>query len=283
MTDVLSSTDAGVAKAAGPAPRRRWRDVLGRGDQGPSRPVVLVAQVIVLAGFLVLWEVAASNGWVQLSNTSRPSEVWEQLTAFWESGQLVAGARATLWATLLSLLVGVPLGIFVGLLLAAVPFLDKVLGPFLVPLNSLPRIALAPLFLLWFGLSVQAKVVLGVSVVFFVMAFAARAGLLSTDRDLMLMAKIQGVNKATAYAKVVLPSSVPMIFAGIRLSVTYALLGVVASEMIAARDGLGIDIVRFANNLNVAGVFAVLLVLATIATVLSWGFGRLERWLLRWQ
>jgi len=97
------------------------------------------------------------------------------------------------------------------------------------------------------------------------------------------MARLQGKSKIGLYTRVVLPSSVPMIFAGIRLSVTYAMLGVVASEMIAAKNGLGVQLVKYSNFLNISAVFAILLVLALLGTVLAWILDRAERRFLRWQ
>ncbi|WP_280295681.1 ABC transporter permease [Nocardia abscessus] len=244
---------------------------------------VLLAQIVVILIVLLAWEFAVKAGILSESEVSRPAEVWTSLVDLWDSGVLWSAIIATLQATLWSLVIGVPLGVVVGLALAANTFVDKVLSPFLVPLNSLPRIALAPLFIVWFGLTDTSKVVLGVSVVFFVMVFNTIAGLRGTEPDLTTMARLQGHSQVSIYRKVVLPSSIPMIFAGIRLSVTYALLGVIASEMIAAKDGLGVQLVKFSSLLNISGVFAVLMVLAVIGTILASLANFVEKRFLRWQ
>ncbi|WP_345419667.1 ABC transporter permease [Pseudonocardia xishanensis] len=252
---------------------RRLRGLLG----SVGGPVVL------LVGALVLWEVAAARGWVAVSTFSSPSLVWAELRDLAASGALGSDLIATLTAMLVSLAIGIPLGVFVGLLLAAVPAVDRLVSPFLVPLNSIPRIALAPLFVIWFGITMNAKVAVAVSIVFFMVLFNAKSGIKSADTDMMMVARMLGIPRWSIFRKVVLPGSVPAIFAGVRLSVTYSLLGVVATEMVAARDGLGLSIVRNATNFNIGGVFAVLLVLAVFATVLAFVVGRAEKWILRWQ
>jgi NitT/TauT family transport system permease protein len=248
-----------------------------------SAGVVIACQIAVLIVVFGIWEWLVAGGVVKDHFLSRPSQIWAAFLEFWQSGELWVHSRATLWATLWALVIGVPLGVLIGLLLSWNRHVDRVLSPFLVPLNSMPRIALAPLFIVWFGLTMTSKVVLGVSIVLFVMAFNTRAGLQSTDPNLTTMARLHGFGRRSIYWKIVLPSSVPMIFAGVRLSVTYALLGVVASEMIASRDGLGMYIVSFSNTMNIAGVFALLGVLAVMGSVLAALSDRVERWLLRWQ
>ncbi len=111
----------------------------------------------------------------------------------------------------------------------------------------------------------------------------SRSAVKGVDRDQMTMAKVVGLNRQKLMTKVILPSAVPTIFAGLRLAITYAILGVIASEMIAAKNGLGQDIVRYSSEFQIDYVFAVLIVLVTIATVASVGSSKLERWLLRWQ
>jgi NitT/TauT family transport system permease protein len=183
----------------------------------------------------------------------------------------------------IALCIGVPAGILGGLFLAAVPPVDRLLGVFLVPLNSMPRIALVPLFILWFGLTVTTKVAVGVSVIFFIALFNARAGVKGIEADILVAGRQLGLSRRQIAQKVILPGSIPTIFAGVRLCVAYAILGVVASEMIAARDGLGVDVVRYSQNLQIDGVWAIVLVLAMSATVVTALFELIERWLLRWQ
>lgn len=240
-------------------------------------------QVLLIVVVLGLWEVASRRGWVSESRYSSPSAVWDELVVLYRNDVLVTDGAATLKAMSMALLIGVPSGVAAGLILAAAPFLDRVVGPFLIPLNSIPRIALAPLFIVWFGLTMSAKVALALSIIFFIIVFNARAAVKNVDPDLVVVARLLDMPLLTMYRKVILPASIPTVFAGVRLAVTYSLLGVIASEMIAARDGLGVSIVRYGALFQVSGIFAVLLVLCMVAIVFGTALDIIERWLLRWQ
>ena len=245
--------------------------------------VVLLSQVVLFLVVMLGWDALGRYDLVDKTLISGPLDVLDHLGTLYESGTLPSQVFATMYAVMLSLLIGVPLGGVAGLVLGSSRYLDRVAEPFLVPLNSLPRIALAPLFIVWFGLTVNAKSAVGVTLVVFIMLFNTRAGVKETNRDLLLLADSLGMSTIDQYRKIVLPGSIPVVMAGIRLSLTYALLGVIASEMIGSRDGLGTDIVRYSNTLQVGGVFAILVILALISFVLDRLLGAFERRALRWQ
>lgn len=244
---------------------------------------LMAVRIGLVVAFCSLWEAGSRLGWLNPVFFSRPTEVWAYLVTYAQEGDLVTQTLATLHAVGLSLVIGLPLGIGAGLLLAAFTTLDEIIEPFLVPLNSTPRIALVPVFIIWFGLTTTTKVAVAVSIIFFMVMFNARSGVKNIDPDMIVVSRALGLSRREIFQKVVLPGSVPTIFAGVRLGVTYSILGVVATEMIAARRGLGLDIVKYANTLQVGGVFALLLVLILIAFVAARLLERLERHLLRWQ
>lgn len=274
MTETPTPPPAVAATPAPSAPPRALRD---RGW------FVLLSQVVLFFVVMFVWDALGRHGVVDKTLISGPLDVLEQLKTLYESGTLFSQVVATMYAVGLSLLIGVPLGGLAGLILGSSRYLDRVAEPFLVPLNSLPRIALAPLFIVWFGLTVNAKAAVGVTLVVFIMLFNTRAGVKETNRDLLLLADSLGMSTIERYRKIVLPGSIPVVVAGIRLSLTYALLGVIASEMIGSRDGLGTDIVRYSNTLQVGGVFAILVILALISFVMDRLLGAFERRALRWQ
>jgi NitT/TauT family transport system permease protein len=269
---------SGLARRAAVRPRRTERRSAGR-----SALVVNGLRLALVAAFFGAWQLASDRGWVDPASFSSPSAVWDAWLDYVRSGQAAESARATLLAVLLAFVIGTTTGTLVGFVLGISDLFGRVLDVFIVPLNSMPRIALAPLFVIWFGITTTAKVALAVTIVFFVLVINAKAAVKSLDRDILLMARVTGYSGWSMIFKVVLPASVPAVFAGLRLCITYALLGVVASEMIAARSGIGLDVVQFTNTFNVAGLFAVLIELALLATLVDTAFGFVERWLLRWQ
>ena len=262
-------------------PRRRGRAWLA--TPAGHGTVVWIGRIVLSVGFLLLWELAARQEWVDPTLFGQPSGIWTALGEYLQSDRALDSLKATGAAIALSFVIGSVAGTLFGLILGLTRTLDAIVGPFLVPINSVPRIALAPLFIAWFGLTMTSKVVLAVSIVFFILAENARSAVRSVDADLMTMAKVTGLRKGALLYKVVLPSAVPSLFAGLRLTFTYSLLGVIASEMIAATDGMGQDIVMFSSSYQINTVFAILVELMLIAVVVNWIFSVVETRLLRWQ
>ena len=244
---------------------------------------VLLAQLAIVALVLALWEWASRSELIDPLLFGRPSEVAKEFFDYVPSEHGLESLRATGIAVALAFVIGSVAGTLAGLVLGLSKTLDDIFGPFLVPLNSIPRIALAPLFIAWFGLTTTAKVVLAVTIVFFILAENARSAVRSVDHDLMTMARVVGVRRAGMLWKVVLPSAVPTMFAGLRLTFTYSLLGVIASEMIAATSGIGQDIVLYSSGYQINIVFAIIIELVLVAVVLNTCFRMAERYLLRWQ
>jgi sulfonate transport system permease protein len=272
VTAVRAETTAlGATKA-----RRTRREGLPRWAVYALR----LAVVVVLVG---LWQIAASRHWFDPTTFGKPSGIWSAIVHYLPSSHARSSLKATAEAVFWTFVIGSVAGTLFGLILGLTKSLDDVLGPFLAPINSIPRIALAPLFIAWFGLTISAKIVLGVSIVFFILAENARSSVRSVDPDLMTMARVVGLKKAALLWKVVLPSAVPTIFAGLRLTFTYSLLGVIASEMIAAASGIGQDIVLYSSSYQIDTVFAILFELMVIAVVVNWLFAIAERRLLVWQ
>lgn len=248
-----------------------------------SKAFINTARVLICVVFLALWEFASRQGWLEETLFGRPSGVWTAMLEYLPSERSIQSIKNTGGAVGVSFVIGSVSGTLAGLILGLSPTLNSVFGPFLAPINSVPRIALAPLFIAWFGLTMTAKVVLAVSIVFFILTENARSAVRSVDADLMTMARVVGLKRGSLLLKVVLPSAVPTMFAGLRLTFVYALLGVVASEMVAATGGLGQDIVLYSSSYQINTVFAILVELMAIAVVMNWLFNTAERRLLVWQ
>jgi NitT/TauT family transport system permease protein len=263
--------------------RTRRRDTSWMRTTAGHNTVVWTGRIVLAVGFLLLWEIAARREWVDPTLFGQPTGIWTALGEYLPSDRARESFQATGMAILLSFVIGSISGTLFGLVLGLTKTLDAIVGPFLTPINSIPRIALAPLFIAWFGLTMTSKVVLAVSIVFFILAENARSAVRSVDPDLMTMSKVVGLKGWSLLYKVVLPSAVPALFAGLRLTFTYSLLGVIASEMIAATNGMGQDIVLFSSSYQINTVFAILVELVVLAVVVNWIFTLVESRLLRWQ
>ncbi|MEU8803239.1 ABC transporter permease [Spirillospora sp. NPDC048819] len=284
----MSTTLPGTAVARSSGPPADQKDQMreavrqARGRKRRRTVSVRFAQLGLVIAILGSWELMSRTGVLPDAKLfyGNPTGVGAFL---WENhGHLAANAVATVYASFLGFTLGASSGIVVGLLFGRFEFLERTFDPVMNVLASLPRIALAPLFLLWFGISDTAKVALAISIVFFVVLFNTLAGVRSVEGELRTVATLLGASSRQVFVKVVLPGAVPVLFAGLRLALMFSILGVVGSEMIAARQGLGLDVVVYGQNLQPNGVFAVLAILATVSGVFSAVLRLVEGRLLRW-
>ncbi len=247
------------------------------------RQRILLARVAVIGTVLVVWQGSVSLGLIDSFWVSSPvlvaKELWQEIA----SGDLILNVSITVFEALIAFFVSSVLGIAAGLLLARSPFWDEVLAPLVLALNSLPRVALAPLIILWFGIGIVAKVVTAFTLVFFILLVNTLGGAKNVDTDILTIARLMGASRRDILWKVTLPSALPWIFAGLNIGLTYALLGVIVAEILASNQGIGYVISSGAANFNTAAVFAGLVTLAVVAWLFSAIMRKLEARLLRWK
>jgi NitT/TauT family transport system permease protein len=243
-----------------------------------------LGRIIALLAFGAVWELTARLGLINPLFIGNPSGI----LAFFFKGlfvnqELVVHLLWTLAGTLAAFMLGSVTGILVGLLFVAYPKVEQFIDPIFAGLNALPRIALAPLFLLWFGLGITSKIALGFSLTFFIVLSSTVAGARSVNSDHLMLADTLGATSTQIFRRITLPSAVPTVFSGLRLGLIYALLGVIAGEIIAAQHGLGQSLTFLAGTFQINGVFAVLLLLAMLGMSLTWIMTAVEARLLRWR
>jgi NitT/TauT family transport system permease protein len=249
--------------------RGTWQSVLGW-------------RVVIVVVGLAAWEFA-SGRLIKPFWISSPSEIYRQLAAWIVSGELWLHVEVTLTETVLGFVFGAVAGIAVGLAMGLNRRLAAVLDPFIIAFYSLPKIALAPLFILWFGVGLTSKVVLAMFVVFFLVFYNTYAGVLAVEQELVDVLRLMGGSRWQIVRKVILPSALIWIFTGMKSSVPYALIGAVVGEMMASNKGLGYLIQAAAGQYDTGGVFAALFVLMLIATGLHELLKQSERLMLRWR
>ena len=243
-----------------------------------------LGRIIALLAFGAVWELTARLGLINPLFIGNPSGI----IAFFFKGlfvtqELVVHLLWTLAGTIAAFMLGSVTGILVGLLFVAYPKVEQFIDPIFAGLNALPRIALAPLFLLWFGLGISSKIALGFSLTFFIVLSSTIAGARSVNSDHLMLADTLGASSTQIFRRITLPSAVPTVFSGLRLGLIYALLGVIAGEIIAAQHGLGQSLTFLAGTFQINGVFAVLLLLALLGMSLTWIMTAVEARLLRWR
>jgi NitT/TauT family transport system permease protein len=243
-----------------------------------------LGRIIALLAFGGIWELLARLGLINPLFIGNPTGI----IVFFFKGlfvtrELVGNLLWTLAGTLSAFILGSVAGILVGMLFVAYPKVEQFIDPIFAGLNALPRIALAPLFLLWFGLGISSKIALGFSLTFFIVLSSTIAGARSVNSDHLTLADTLGASSTQVFRRITLPSAVPTVFSGLRLGLIYALLGVIAGEIIAAQHGLGQSLTFLAGTFQINGVFAVLLLLALLGMSLTWIMTAVEARLLRWR
>ena len=247
------------------------------------RQLVLNGWRILLTLVLLLaWEVAAATVttpfWI-----SQPSRVFDRLVSLATSGLLLWHVWATLQAALLGLALGGVVGVALGLLLGAYPRVAAVVDPLLMGLNSLPRVALAPLFIIWFGIGLPSKVVLAFSLVVFPVLINAYQGVRGVDQTLVDMLRTMQASPWQIARRVTIPSTLPWIFAGLRIGLGMALIGAVVGELVGSNRGVGYYVESAAANFDTTGVFAGLVILMVLTIALSELMKLVEARLFRWR
>jgi NitT/TauT family transport system permease protein len=229
------------------------------------------------------WQFAATRKLINPVFTGIPTRIIGEFLTSVTGELLTVHAWSTVSAALTGAAIASLCGISCAFVLAQSDTWRRIFDPYFTILNGLPRVALAPLFLLWFGIGPLSKIVLAASITFFVTFYNTMAGVYAVDRDHLLLARALGATRLQVFLKFVIPSAIPSIFAGLQLGFVYGMLGTVASEMLASESGLGVVLTRQAALFEMNGYFATLLLLALTSTLISGALELLRRRLLRWQ
>lgn len=267
MSDITRS-EAGLGARGRPARERSGR--------------LLVARLAFLAAFLALWQGAVAAGLADAAFVSTPAAVARSLWRLFQTGEIFPNLATTLLEIMVAFALSVVFGVASAVILDRNEPVYSVISPLLTAINSMPRIALGPLFILWFGIGIVSKIVLAFSLGYFIMLLSTLGGLKTVDRDLLLMSRLFGASELGLFRHVRLPWAVPGIFAGLKLTLIYCSAGAVIGEMIAAKSGLGLLVQTLSGSFNIAGVMALILVVAAMVMLLTSLLEWFERQLLVW-
>ncbi|MBI2158773.1 MAG: ABC transporter permease [Candidatus Rokubacteria bacterium] len=238
-----------------------------------------VVRVLALRGVVVLWELVTRTGWVPALFLPSPSGVVEMLA----SGELLVHVATSLRRLLLGFGLGALLGVSVGLAVGFFSLAEAVGTPLIAATFPIPKIALLPLLILWVGIGEASKVAVITLGVFFPMAINTYTGVRNADPLLIRAAVSFGAGRFSLIRKVMLPSALPMIFAGLKLGAGTALLLLVAAEMIAANAGIGFLVLHAQNLMETTKLMVGIVLLSFLGIVSHWLLVRLERLAIPWK
>ena len=246
------------------------------------KPRVLLLQTGLVAALLLLWEGAVRAGLLPAYLYGQPSGIWGKLLASLADGTLPRDSWVTFTEAVLGFAIGSLLGTGIGLALWLSPLAGHVTRPIIVALNGVPKIALAPLIIVWFGIDIGSKIASAAILTFIVALITAQSGTQRVDADLLTLMRSLGASRWQAFRKIVVPASVPWIVAGLRLNVGFALIGAVVGEYIAAKEGLGYLVYYAGTMYDLNSVWLGIFALMAMALVLDGAVTLCERW-LRWE
>jgi NitT/TauT family transport system permease protein len=240
-------------------------------------------QALLLLAVFVLWHVLTATNVLPPFFFGRPLAVLEKAWEWFASGKIYAHLWVTLVETVLAFVVGTLLGLVVGLWLALSPLASALLDPYIKAFNSMPRVILAPIFAVWFGLGIWSKVALGVTLVFFIVFFNVYQGVKEVSPVVLANARMLGASGRDLLRTVYLPSATSWVFSSLHTSVGMAFVGAVVGEYLGSAAGVGYLILQAEAVFDINTVFAGILVLTLFALVLDGLVTYAERRLLRWR
>jgi NitT/TauT family transport system permease protein len=255
----------------------------GRSRKAHKKLVLYTLRLAVLGVLLAAWQITVHLKLMDRTVTSTPHDVFAWLGPSLVGSTLWVNLWATLEASLIAFTLASGVGIVVGISLALLPKVERVIDPYLNAFNAMPRIALAPVFVVAFGLTIQAKIALAFTIVVFVLITSARAGVRSVDVEHLRLSTVLGASRFQMFTKILFPVAVPSIFGGLRLAVIYSLLGTLTAELLGSNNGIGQQLQVASGLFRTDEIYALLIVLAIAATLINGAMGMLERHLLRWQ
>lgn len=248
-----------------------------------SRRMLAVCQASLLLGLFVLWHVLVKLDVLPAFFFGEPLLVLERIRDWFVGGKIYPHLGITLLETLLAFVIGTVLGLVFGLWLALSNTAARLLDPYITAVNSMPRVILAPIFAVWFGLGIWSKVLLGVTLVFFIVFFSVFNGVREVSPTILANARMLGASGRQLLRHVYLPSATAWVFSSLHASVGMAFVGAVVGEYLGSAQGVGYLILQAEGVFDINTVFAGVLVLTACALVLDRIVTLAERRLLRWR
>ena len=244
---------------------------------------LLALRLLFLLGVLLVWQLLVMSGLIDEFFVSKPTSVIRRLVELLPSPELYTDAAFTLKSVAIGFVISAVAGLFTACVFYKYPTFQKVVDPYILALYSMPRLALAPLFIIWFGIGAASKIALVVSLCYFIILLNAYAGLVNVNPRLISQVRMMGANDWFVFRKVSLPSSIPWLLSGTRVALGFALIGAIVGELIIAEQGLGLRIAKASSLFDTTGVFAYLVIVAILGSLLDQVLRIAERRLANWQ
>lgn len=258
------------------------RQVPFRGRGFAPKPLGIIPPLVFI-GFIALWEYGSRTGFISALVLPAPSQAFEAFMQLYRSGMLWKHIDASLYRLSIGWTLGTILGVSVGFLIGLFSIARAVLSPLVSAIFPIPKIALLPLFVIWFGIGEGSKVATIMLGTFFPTVIATYGGVDNVDRGLIRMGQSFGLSWASIVRKIILPGALPAIFSGFRISVSIAIVLLVAAEMIGAEYGVGAYILLAGSLMATDQLIAGVAILSAFGLTMAWVIGKAEKYFLDWR
>lgn len=246
------------------------------------KKAILITQILILVICLGQWEISARLGWIDTFLTSHPSRIWNLFINYTKKGDLFYHVGISVLETVIGFLAGTILGVLIAILLWWSDFWAKVLDPYLVVLNSLPKTALAPIIILWVGAGYSGIIVTAITVSIIITIMNVYNGFISVDADKIKLLQTFGATKSQILKKVVLPSSIPTIISTLKVNIGLSWVGVIVGEFLVSKAGIGYLIVYggqvFKLDLVMMSVFILAIISALMYQLIAFFENKFTKW-----
>ena len=265
-----------------PKPDQTSREIPFRGKGFVPKPLGILAPIVFMA-VIGFWEFGSRNGFISALVLPAPSEALEAFIQLVDSGLLWKHLNASLYRLLVGWTAGTILGVTVGVMIGLFSFSRATLSPLVSAIFPIPKIALLPLFIIWFGIGEGSKVATILFGTFFPTVIATYGGVDNVDRNLIRMGQSFGLSWLSIVRKIILPGALPAILSGFRISTSIAIVLLVAAEMIAAEYGIGAYVLMAGSLMATDQLIAGVAVLSIMGLTMSWIIGKTEKYFLSWR
>ena len=278
MNSKTSSLTMSVSATSAPAAAkpRRFARKLPKRTIWPTWALVSV-QAIILVGFVLLWEVAATLGWLDAFFWSQPSAIAKTMGIFFTEGNAFVDIAYTFRSTIMGFIIGTTLGAVLGMSFWWSRNYAMIMQPYIICLESIPKLALAPLIILVFGMGLASKVAIATALTLVVSTLTAYSGVQAVDRDQEKLFYSLGASRWQVFTKLVAPSCIPWVISILRVNIGLALTGSIVGEFVASQHGLGRTILYAGQTYEIALVWVAVLVLSALSILMYVGVSWLER------
>lgn len=243
---------------------------------------ILISQITILILGLILWEIAARFNWIDSFLTSSPSQIWNLFLEYTKNGDLFYHVGISVFETVIGFLAGTLLGVFVAIGLWWSDFWAKVLAPYLVVLNSLPKTALAPIVIIWVGAGYSGIIVTAITVSIVVTIMNMFISFTSVDEDKIRLLETFGATKFQVLRKVVLPYSIPALMSTLKVNIGLSWVGVIVGEFLVSKAGIGYLIVYGGQVFRLDLVMMSVFILSIISAIMYKGIAIIENRFAKW-